>query len=94
MSVVQYRSFRCEWRVVQLIPWYRQLLALVFGLGVMIVALFGIEEGESGFVIASIVGMSLLTILLIFGVEVNQIKVGNKIEIDFTNTSRSRSDDD
>jgi len=93
MSVIQKGPVLCEWRALTVIPWYRQTLALVFGIGVMIVALYGIPQGESGFVIASIVGMSLLTILLIFGVEVNHIKIGDKIQIDFTNTSRNDYDE-
>lgn len=72
-----------------MIPWYRQVLSLVYGLGVMLIAVWALEQGQGGAgVILGVVAMSLITLLLIFGVEINSITFLDRIEIDFTNTSR------
>ena len=79
-----------------MIPWYRQLLALVFGVGVMIISVWAIDQGNGGILISSVAGMSFLTLLLIFGVEVDTIKIGDKVRINFTDTAlpgSTRNDD-
>ena len=92
MSVVRTRNFTVvyRWDFI-VIPWYRQLLALVFGLGVMLIALWGIDQGQGPLLIASVVGMAFLSLLLIFGIEVDSVRIGDKIEIDFTSTSVTES---
>lgn len=74
-----------------MIPWYRQVLALIFGLGVMLIALWGIDQGSGAILIGSVAGMAFLSLLLIFGIEVDSVKIGDKVEIDFTNTSITES---
>ena len=70
-----------------MIPWYRQVLSLIYGLGVMLIALWAIDQGQGGpYLILGTVGMSLLTLMLIFGVEVNQVTVGDWFTIDFSTT--------
>lgn len=76
-----------------MIPWYRQLLSLIYGLGVMLIALWAIDQGSASFVILGVVGMSLLTLMLIFGVEVNSVSVADYVEIDFSTTTSDDDDD-
>ena len=77
-----------------MISWYRQVLSLVYGLGVMLIALWAIKQGQGPWVILGVVAMSCLTLLLIFGVEIDTIKVGDKLQIDFTDTTQPSSDDE
>jgi uncharacterized membrane protein len=79
-----------------MIPWYRQLLALIYGVGVVMIALWALEQGSGPYVILGVVGMSLMTLLLIFGVEVSEVRVGDYVMIDFTETSirNSREEQD
>jgi uncharacterized membrane protein len=81
-----------------MIPWYRQLLALIYGVGVVMIALWALEQGSGPYVILGVVGMSLMTLLLIFGVEVSEVRVGDYVMIDFTETSirnsREKQDED
>jgi threonine/homoserine efflux transporter RhtA len=72
---------------MEMIPWYRQLLSLVYGIGVMLIALWALEQGSGPWVILGVVGMSMLTLTLIFGVEIDSVQFGNKIAIEFTDTS-------
>lgn len=85
MSVANCR-IQYEW-CFPMIPWYRQLISLIYGLGVILIALWALEQGQGRFVILGVVGMSMLTLLLIFGVELNSISVGDRVHIDFTETS-------
>jgi len=74
------------------IPWYRQAIALIFGLGVMLIALWGIDQGSGPFMIAMIAGMAMLSLLLIFGVEVDTVDIDTSgLSIDFTNTGVTKS---
>lgn len=76
-----------------MIPWYRQLLSLIYGLGVMLIALWAIDQGQGGpYLILGTVGMSLLTLMLIFGIEIDTVTVGEYFEIDFSNTSGNDGD--
>ncbi len=90
MSVARTRNCRVtyHWRFPRAMTvWYRQLLSLIYGVGVTMIALWALEQGSSPWVILGVVGMSMLTLTLIFGVEVNSVEVGDRIKIDFTNTS-------
>ena len=78
---------------MQMIPWYRQVLSLVYGVGVMLIALWALEQGNGPYVILGIVGMSCLTLMLIFGVEINEIVLLDKVKVDFSNTDGDRSED-
>lgn len=93
MSVTRFQTCRVRWRwCFPVIPWYRQVLALVFGLGVMLIALWAIENGTGRVLIMSVAGMAFLTLLLIFGVEVDSVEVGALgLTVDFTNTGVTRS---
>lgn len=77
-----------------MIPWYRQLISLIYGLGVILIAVWALEQGQGQFVILGVVGMSMLTLLLIFGVEVSEVKVGDRVHIEFTETSKNPGGDD
>jgi len=74
------------------IPWYRQILALIFGIGVMAIALLAITEGSGMWTIAGVAGMAFLTLLLIFGVEVDFVEIGS-MRIEFTETTRKEDDE-
>ena len=92
MSVAQTANctvvYRFNWRrSLEMIPWYRQVLALVFGLGVMIIAIWGIDQGSGAMLIGSVVGMAFLSLLLIFGIEVDSIEIGDKFRIDFSSAT-------
>ena len=92
LCTVRYR-FKWKWSL-DMISWYRQVLSLVYGLGVMLIALWAIKQGQGPWMILGVVGMSCLTLLLIFGVEIDTIKVGDKVQIDFTDTTQASSDDE
>jgi len=70
-----------------MIPWYRQLLALVFGLGVLLISLWGIDQGNGTILIVSVAGMGFMSLLLIFGIEVDTIEIGEKVQIEFSSTT-------
>jgi len=92
MSVARTRNCTVVYRWdFTMIPWYRQLLALVFGLGVMLIALWGIDQGSGPVLIGSVAGMAFLSLLLIFGIEVDSITIGDKVQIDFTSTNITES---
>lgn len=94
MSVARsrYCTVRYDWGV-HMIPWYRQVISLVYGLGVILIALWALEQGQGPYVILGVVGMSMLTLTLIFGVEVESVQVGDKVRIKFTPTSDDDSDE-
>lgn len=88
MSVIRNRYCTIEYGgLIDVIPWYRQLLALVFGLGVMLIGLWAIQQGSGALLIASVAGMAFMSLLLIFGIEVDSIQIGDKVEIQFSNTT-------
>lgn len=93
MSAITTRRFEIQYGgLIDMIPWYRQVLALVFGLGVMLIALWAIEQGNGRLLIAGVAGMAFTTLLLIFGVEVDQIEIDAiGLRIDFSNTTLSKS---
>lgn len=92
MSYHYNRYIRVKWGRITVIPWYRQLLALIFGMGVMAIALLAIVEGSSMWVIGGVAGMAFLTLLLIFGVEVDYLEIG-RLHIEFTGTTRNDDDE-
>lgn len=72
-----------------MIPWYRQVLSLIYGLGVMLISLWALEQGTGGsWMILGVVGMSFMTLMLIFGVEISEITVMDRVRIDFTDTGQ------
>lgn len=82
-----------------LIPWYRQAISLIYGLGVILIALWALEQGQGPYVILGVVGMSFVTLMLIFGIEIKKIDVNLwngafEATIPFTNTSHPLDDDD
>lgn len=90
MSVVQsWRiHIRYRWCLGDMIPWYRQVLALVFGGGVMLIALWAIEQGTGAVMIGSVAIMSFVSLLLMFGVEIDTVEIDPLgLTIDFTNTT-------
>lgn len=74
--------------------WYRQLLSTIYGLGVMLIALWALEQGSGPMVILGVVGMSMLTLMMIFGVEVSEVHIGNVGRIEFTDTDGTHRADD
>jgi len=88
-------TYRTNWgTTVKMIPWYRQVISLVYGLGVITIALWALEQGQGKYVVLGVVGMSMLTLMLIFGVEIDQIQIGSVGRIDFTNTGDDTQDDE
>lgn len=85
-------SVKYRWCFGQMIPWYRQILALVFGGGVMLIALWAIQQGSGAWMIGTVAGMAFLTLLLIFGVELDTLEVTTGgFSIDFSNTTMERT---
>lgn len=75
-----------------MIPWYRQLLALVFGGGVMLIALWAIEQGSGPVMIGAVAIMAFVSLLLMFGVEIDQVQIEPiGLTIDFSNTTITKS---
>ena len=85
-------EYRTRWSM-KMIPWYRQVISLVYGLGVILIALWALEQGGGPYVILGVVAMSMLTLMLIFGIEIDEIRVLDKVQIDFTNTSDKNDDE-
>jgi hypothetical protein len=73
---------------------HRQVLSLVYGVAVTAIAVLALNQGSSPTVIVSVVGMSMLTLMLIFGVEIDTIRVLDKVEIQFTDGSDHQTDSD
>jgi hypothetical protein len=96
MSVAHNRfcavKYRTGWSM-KMIPWYRQVLSLVYGLGVMLIALWALQQGSGPTVVLGVVGMSMLTLMMIFGVEIESVTIGNVGEIQFTDTSEDSGDE-
>jgi len=90
LCTVQYRT---EWSM-KMIPWHRQLISVIYGVGVIMIALWALEQGSGPYVVLGIVGMSMLTLMLIFGVEIESVTIGNVGEIQFTDTEANENDDD
>ena len=47
----------------------------------------GIDQGSGAVLIGSVVGMAFLSLLLIFGIEVDSIEIGDKFRIDFSSAT-------
>jgi hypothetical protein len=78
-----------------MIPWYRQVISLVYGIGVMLIAVWALEQGTGPYVILGIVGMSMLTLMLIFGVEIDHVEVSlDGFTVDFSDTDGSDTQTD
>jgi len=101
MSVARTRICSVKYRInpkwqMEMIPWHRQLISLIYGIGVIMIALWALEQGQGPYVVLGVVGMSMLTLMLIFGVEISEVHIGNVGHIDFTNTGTDdgRGDDE
>lgn len=93
MSVTHFNRCRIQYEwCFPMIPWYRQVISLIYGLGVIMIALWALEQGQGPYVILGVVGMSMVTLLLIFGIEIDEISVGDRIHIDFTETGSGKDD--
>jgi uncharacterized membrane protein SirB2 len=92
MSTKHKTHLAVKWGRCTVIPWYRQVLALIFGVGVMIIAVWAIDQGQGMWMIIAVAGMAFTTLLLIFGVEVDYIEIANS-RIEFTNTSKPKDDE-
>jgi len=98
MSVIQTRFATVQYRIdprfsMEMIPWHRQVISLIYGIGVIMIALWALEQGTGPYVVLGVVGMSCLTLMLIFGVEIDSITIGNVGEIEFTDTTHNEDDD-
>jgi len=98
MRVTQTNHCRVVWDwewSFRMIPWHRQVISLIYGLGVILIALWALEQGSGGVtMILGVVGMSMLTLMLIFGVEINTVDVSlDGFTVDFTDTSSGDEDD-
>jgi len=98
MSVARTRFASVEYRInprfsMDMIP---QVISLIYGLGVIMIALWALEQGQGPYVVLGVVGMSCLTLMLIFGVEIDRVQIGDFGRIEFTNTETDDggSDDD
>jgi len=99
MSVARTRICSVEYRInpkwqVDMIPWHRQLISLIYGIGVIMIALWALEQGQGPYVVLGVVGMSMLTLMLIFGVEISEVHIGDFGRIEFTDTGTDDGGDD
>jgi len=94
MSVYQTKYVRCKWSWLSVIPWYRQILSLFYGFGVIVIAVYALNQGDSRILLVGTVFMSMVTLLLLFGVEIDKLEVSRQgVHIDFTDTSGGGNDD-
>lgn len=93
MSHVNTSHFYCKWGRLNVIPWYRQVISLIFGLGVITIAVWAIDQGSGMIIIAGTAGMAFITLMLIFGIEIDYIEVGGN-RIEFSNTTRRTEEDE
>jgi len=75
-----------------MMSWHRRVISLIYGLGVIMIALWALEQGQGTYVVLGVVGMSMLTLMLIFGVEIDEVQIGSVGHIAFSNTDQSESD--
>jgi len=99
MSVARTRNLAVKYRIkpkwnIDMIPWHRQVISLIYGLGVIMIALWALEQGSGPYVVLGVVGMSMLTLMLIFGVEIDSVQIGDFGRIEFTNTGTDDGDAD
>jgi len=99
MSVAKLPGCAIEYNIDQkwhmrMIPWHRQLISLIYGIGIIMIALWALEQGQGPYVIRGVAGMSMLTLKLIFGVEISEVHIGKVGRIEFTDTSRPDDDDE
>jgi len=99
MSVARTRICSVKYRInpkwkMDMIPWHRQVISLIYGIGVIMIALWALEQGQGPYVVLGVVGMSMLTLMLIFGVEISEVHIGNVGYIEFTETSSKPSNED
>lgn len=91
---LRYRTRELKWGL-PMIPWYRQLLSLVYGLGIMMIGLYAIDQNSTAWLIGAVVFMSMGTLALVFGVEANhaRLTLGDtfEFEVGFTNTGMDKS---
>ncbi len=69
---------------------HRQVLSLVYGLAVTGIAVLALRQGSNPTVIISIVGMSMLTLMLIFGVEIDSVRILDHVEIKFSESAANK----
>jgi len=93
MSVARNRlclvKYHTQWDM-RMTTWYRQVLSLIYAILVTTIALWALDQGSGPWVILGVVGMSLLTLTLIFGIEIDTVSIGDYIEIDFSETTEKR----
>jgi len=56
--------------------------------------LWALEQGSGPYVVLGVVGMSMLTLMLIFGVEIESVTIGNVGEIQFTDTEANENNNE
>jgi hypothetical protein len=78
---------------MDMMPRHRQVISLIYGLGVIMIALWALAQGTGPYVILGVVGMSCLTLMLIFGVEVERVEIGSVGQVVFTDTGNQNDDE-
>jgi hypothetical protein len=73
---------------------HRQVLSLVYGISVTAIAVLALNQGSTPTVIVPVVGMSMLTLMLIFGVEIDRVRILDKVDIEFTDGPDQQRDSD
>lgn len=92
MSVVQKGTFRVKYNwSMEMRSWHRGVLSLIYGIGVIMIALWALEQGSGPWVVLGVTGMSCLTLMLIFGIEIDKVEVGQVGTVTFSDTT---GDDD
>jgi len=99
MSVVRNRHIQIRYGgLIDMIPWYRQALAVAFGFGVILIALWSIDQGNNQYIIAGVAVSAMVTLMLLFGIEIEEIhlNIANgwlELTIPFTSTGQPRNYD-
>jgi hypothetical protein len=76
MSVTS-NNFQVEWRFFKVTPWYRRVLSVLFGIGVIAISLLALSQGSSMWVLGGVSIMAMASLLLIYGIEIQYIELGS-----------------
>jgi len=62
MSVARTRICSVEYRInpkwqMDMIPWHRQVISLIYGIGIVMIALWALEQGQGPYVVLGGVGL-------------------------------------
>jgi len=84
MSVYQNRGVKIDWGVRLMTNTHRVIIGLVYFVIGSVISALAIQQISSGWIIGVIAMTQLLTLVLVFGVEVNEVVISReRIKLDF-----------